>query len=1423
MTTIEGRGTLDPALAERLSKMSPAKRALFLKAAGLPAELAQQILVERGAGIPRRDPSAPVPMSFAQELLWRLERTSPGHAYNVPRATRLRGELDVAALERALDALVARHEILRTTFDLVNGEARQIVHAPGPVALEVVDLITLPANTREDEARRVVRGRSQRPFDLAVDRQLRATLVRIGPDDHVLLLESHHVASDVISRGITYRELVALYREARGGSPASLAPLERQYADFAAWQRADLRGPRLEQLLSYWRDRLAGARAIELPTDTRGGTASDEGGGVVREVPVALRDGLRRLNAAHGTTLFMAVLAAIDVLLSRYTQQTDIVIGSPISGRPHADVDGVVGYFVNTLVLRTSLEGNPTFANLLERVRATSLGAFEHQDVPYELLLTELSGVGRAGSAPLFNVMLSALDGESVPLALDGTTASAFASSRGAAKFDLLFAFREHDRGIRLGIEYRRDLFAPETAARMLEHLETLLTAAVAAPETPVETLPLLTDAERHQVLVEWNDTDAAWPTAATLHSLFETQAARRPNAIAVQCDGASLTYSELDRRANRLAWRLRARGVVPDTLVGVCLEKSVDTVATLLGILKAGGAYLPLDPSYPDDRLAFILEDSGAKLVVTEADLVERLTGGIRSRIPGRELDVIVGAEQWSDGADARDDAPPPSASPSSLCYVIYTSGSTGRPKGALIEHRNVVRLLFNDRFQFQFSERDVWTVFHSFSFDFSVWEMYGALLYGGRLVVVPRRVAQDPRAFLTLLAAEGVTVLNQVPSAFYGLMREELSQPTPSLSVLRYVIFGGEALQPALLREWKERYPSTTLINMFGITETTVHVTFKEIGVSEIENGASNIGGPIPTLTLYVLDDHLQPVPVGVTGELCVGGAGVARGYLARPELTAERFVQNPFRPGERLYRSGDLGRRRSTGEIEYLGRRDAQVKIRGFRIELGEIESALAAHPAVRQTAVIATDSGQLAGYYVPASQPGEPTATTLPVTPAALRSYLHERLPDYMVPAFLVPLDAIPATANGKLDRAALPSPQSVAGETKPAFAIPRTVHEHQLAEIWKGLLGLDSVGIRDDFFELGGHSLLAVRMLAEVEAMSGRRVPLAALFEDSTIERLACRLELEVASEEEPPVVILPSNPDARPFVFLHGDVRGGGWYSRHLSRMLGPTVKFIVLPTIRPGGKDPVTIEAMAALQISRMRAAQPTGPYRLGGLCLGATIAFEMAQQLFAAGEEVEQLIVINSGLHNRPYPRSRWLLNKLLPTADDPDVLEHRSLWLGRIKRARHMSLSQRWKSARRIAARLLAGRDRETEADVLRARHAQGEIYRRLGSDVQMAWKRAAGSYLPRPFAGSIDLIVSAEPDAAVDFAAIESMGAVPRPHPTRVSRRGWEHVADVRLYPITTTFIGLITSELNELAAQLRTCLRIDAAGTPDTTA
>ena len=961
-------------LATRLAQLSPERRALVerkLREAADASSGERAPVVERHRIAPR-PAGVRVPLSFGQELLWALDQAVPGVvAYNVPRVVRINGALDIAALQRALDALVARHEILRTRFVARPGGPEQVIDPAAPVPVAFTDLCAVDDDSREETLQARLATEARRYFDLARDAQLRVSLYRLGADEHVLQLVSHHVVSDEWSRDVLFHELGALYDAARAGRDADLPPLAIQYADYAVWQRAELEKGELANQLRYWRERLRDLPSLDLPTDRpRTAMPAFEGSRYRFSLPAEVSEAMRRLAREHDATPFMTQLAAYYVLLHRYSGQEDIVVGSPVSTRHLADVHGLIGYFPNLVVLRASLAGDPSFAELLGRVRESALGAFEHQDVPLERLVLELRERRAEGHAPLFQVSFQSMATEARALLLGDAEVTPMPIDFGIAKFEMQLILRDTAEGMQGTVEYRSDLFDAATIERMMRHFEVLLAAALRSPTTPISQLPILTEAERAQQLVEWNDTDAAWPVDATLHGLFEAQARSRPDAVAVQCGAVALSYAELDRRANRLAHRLRARGVGPDTLVAVCMEKSVDIVATLFGILKAGGAYVPVDPAYPDDRIAFTLGDCGASFVLTDATLAPRMAA--------LGVEPLLAADGWASGADASDDAPLPSARASNLCYVIYTSGSTGRPKGVLIEHRNVVRLLFNDRFQFGLGASDVWTVFHSFSFDFSVWEMYGALLYGGRVIVVPKETAQQPAEYLDLLEREGVTVLNQVPSAFYGLMQEELSRPErkPGLAALRYVIFGGEALQPALLDTFHRRYPGARLINMFGITETTVHVTFKEIGDAEIADGASNIGGPIPTLTTYVLDRHLALVPVGVTGEICVGGAGVARGYLNRPELTAERFVDHPFRAGERMYRSGDLGRQRPTGEIEYLGRRDAQVKIRGFRIELGEIETVLAAHPAVQDAVVqpFTRDDGdkRLVAFVVPANR-------------------------------------------------------------------------------------------------------------------------------------------------------------------------------------------------------------------------------------------------------------------------------------------------------------------------------------------------------------------------------------------------------------------------------------------------------------------
>ena len=776
---------------------------------------------------------------------------------------------------------------------------------------------------------------------------VRFTLFRAAAGEYLFLISLHHIVADGWSIGVLYGELSEGYAAVIDRREPALPELAIQYADYALWQRDQLSGDALSVLEAYWRQQLRGPLPVlefpavgQRPANYVGGPAGRRG----FRIPDALAARLDALARRERVTPFMLYLAAFQLLLARYAGTEDIVVGSPIAGRGGAgrDLEALIGLFVNTLALRVDLSGDPTFVELLGRVREVTLGAFAHEALPFDRVVAVAKPDRDLSRTPIFQALFTMQNAVSTASTdgprLHGLSVERIGTGSESAMFELRLTLAPDVAGYRASVEYDTALYTKDTIARFEQHYLTLLESAAAAPETEAAALPMLSEAERHTILVEWNDTTASYPEDATIHGLIEAQVRRRPEAVAVECldNGVrtSLTYAELDRRANRVAWALRDAGVRPDDRVAICLGRSINMVVAILGVLKSGAAYLPLEAAYPDDRLEFTLQDAGARLLLTERTLSSRLARFAKG-IVLLDLDQLV-----RDGA--RDDAPPNDVSPSNLAYVIYTSGSTGRPKGVMVEHRNVTRLLVNDRFQFTFDETDVWTVFHSFAFDFSVWELFGALIYGGRAIVVPRVVAQSPADFLALLEATGTTVLNQVPPAFYALMDEALIR-RPTLA-LRYVIFGGEALKPTLLREWHNAWPSIRLINMFGITETTVHVTFKEIGDPEIAAGRSNIGRPIPTLTTYLLDAKLRPVPVGVAGEICVGGLGVTRGYLNHPELTADRFVPDTLGSGERLYRSGDLGRFLPDGEIEYLGRRDDQVKIRGVRIELGEIEAAL-----------------------------------------------------------------------------------------------------------------------------------------------------------------------------------------------------------------------------------------------------------------------------------------------------------------------------------------------------------------------------------------------------------------------------------------------------------------------------------------------
>jgi fengycin family lipopeptide synthetase B len=963
-----------------------------------------------------------------------------------------------------------------------------------PAQLQVPNLEYLPLDEREAEARRLIGQEAMRPFDLSEGPLFRACLLRLEEEDHVFLLTMHHIISDGWSTDIVFRELTTLYESFAANKSSRLPELTIQYADYSVWQREWLQGGVLEKQLSYWKKQLASAPPLlELSIGKPRPTIQTQNGAHQSvKLPRELWEELKNLAQREGVTPYMLLLAAFQVLLSIYARREDIVVGSPIAGRNRTEIEGLVGFFVNSLVLRVNLSGNPRFRELLERVREVCLEAYAHQDLPFEKLVEELQPGRNFSYSPVFQVLFALQNAPASAFELEGLKLTAFGFDDNTTRFDLEAHLWERSDSLICSFVYNTDLFDAATVAQLATHYRRLLESVVAGPEEHISELELLTEAEREKILVEWNATEAGYPRDKTVTELFSEQVERTPEAVAVVFNEEQVSYRELNERANQLAHYLQSRGVGPDTLVGLCLNKSVEMIVAMLATLKAGGAYLPMDPNYPRERLRFMVEDSGMAYLVSTESLV--------GSVPQKVATTILLDAEWLEIKAQSQSTPDSKCTPSSLIYCIYTSGSTGQPKGVLLEHRNVVRLLINERQLFNFGEQDVWTMFHSYCFDFSVWEMYGALLYGGKVVIVAEPVMKDPSLFLELLAEQKVTVLNQTPTAFYNLAQEAL-RSGPALS-LRYVIFGGEALHPVQLKEWKEAYPETKLINMYGITETTVHVTYKEITDQDIAENRSNIGRPIPTTTTYVMDGQLRLQPVGVIGEICVGGEGVGRGYLGREDLTRQKFVANPYRPQERLYRSGDFGKLLPDGELIYIGRIDDQVQIRGFRVEPGEIKSHLLEHPLVAEAEVIAreskSESVELIAYVVPRAE----------ISLTALRNHLAETLPFYMVPTAFVMLEALPLTANGKVDRQALPDPDETRPEIEATFVAPRTANEEVLTKIWGEILGLDQVGVFDNFFELGGHSLLATQVVSRINDMFEVRVSLRAFFEQPTVAGLA---------------------------------------------------------------------------------------------------------------------------------------------------------------------------------------------------------------------------------------------------------------------------------------------------------------------------
>jgi amino acid adenylation domain-containing protein/thioester reductase-like protein len=1021
---------------------------------------------------------------------------------------------------------VQRHEVLRTTFVSSEDGPMQQIEEHGTFALQLIDLRGYASHEREEQIRMQKMEEGRNDFDLRAGPLLRGRLLRLRDEEHLLLVTMHHIVSDGWSIGVFVRELCELYSAYHEGRATSLSAPPIQYADYAQWQREWLQGERLDKQLDYWRSRLADAAPeLHLPAErARPAVKSFRGERVSIVVDEELSAQLRALARSNGMTLFMVLYAAWAVLLSRLTGQDDIVIGAPVANRRRPELEGLIGFFVNTLALRADVNAEQSISDFLSQVKRLTVEAYEHQDVPFEQLVEALRPQRSLNRHPVFQVVLALQNAPPSSWTLPGLSVSVAETINDTAKFDLLLSMEEQGSRIVGYLNYDTDLFDRVTASRWIACFQVVLRSITSADAKRVADLQILPPEERRQLVEVFN---AARPPSSQnrlIHDLFEEQVRRSPDAPAVTWEGQTLTYEELNSRANQLARHLRDRGTTPDSLVGLCVERGFELVVGALGILKSGAAYLPLDPNYPPDRLQYMLEDAAPRVVLTQEVL--------RERLPQTAAAVIALDGDWQQiAANTRDNLDPGVVGlrPHHLAYVIYTSGSTGKPKGVMVEHRNVTRLFAATQHWFHFNEDDVWTLFHSFAFDFSVWELWGALFYGGRVIVVPHLTARSPDAFYRLLCDEHVTVLNQTPSAFTQLSDAQTRCPERD-HALRVVVFGGEALELRALQPWVERngVEKPQLVNMYGITETTVHVTYRRLAEHDFSTQRrSPIGVPIPDLQVHILDRHRHPLPIGVVGEMYVGGAGVARGYLNRPELTAERFVLDPFNDasGVRLYRSGDMGRWRNDGTLEYLGRNDDQVKIRGFRIELGEIEAQLVRHPQIKDTAVLVREDvpgeKRIVAYVVPASS----QAAESQLDVSAVRMHLKGALPEYMVPSAFVSLEHLPLTSNGKLDRRALPAPDMAAYGSR-EYEMPEGQIEEIVAGIWQSLLRVQRVGRRDNFFELGGHSLLIVQMMERLRHV-GLSTDVRRIFESPTLADLADALTESTLEHTTVPDNLIP--------------------------------------------------------------------------------------------------------------------------------------------------------------------------------------------------------------------------------------------------------------------------------------------------------
>jgi amino acid adenylation domain-containing protein len=1080
-------------------QLSPRKKAI------LDALLDKEGMASTEDKIPRRRESGPAPLSFSQQRLWFFDQFEPASfVYNVLTPVSLRGNLDVSALQEAFNHLVRRHEALRTTFELREGQPVQIIGQQQSIPIRRIDLSHQARPEQQEQFHAVFNDETYRPFDLKKGPLLRITLVRMAAEEHALLLAMHHIVTDGWSMNVLVREAVALYAMYSAGLAPGLSPLPIQYADFAVWQRSWLQGEVLEQQLAYWKQHLGAKPAVlELPTDfPRPAVQTYRGASFIFPFSPALSQSLKTFCRAQQATMFMVLLAAFNVLFHRYTGQQEIIVGSPIANRNRKELEGLIGFFANTLPMRTNVSGELSFREVLARLKEAALGAYAHQDLPFEYLVEQFHPERSLSHSPLVQVMFNFEPTIPQMAEMPGLSASLMDYDNKSAKFDLTLFARDHGTEIFGTLEHNVDLFTSETIERMAGHLLTLLSGIVANPDQPISGLPLLTRHERYQMLEEWNATEAACPQLCA-HQVFEAQVQHAPNRTALIFENQELTYAQLNARANQLAHYLSSLGARPGKFVGIFMERSVEMIVAVLGVLKSGAACIPLDSVYPKERLTFMLEDSGAPVVVSQQAQAATLP------VSGARL-VCLDSE-WQAISKEPENAPQVAVTPEDWMYVIYTSGSTGRPKGVVVPHRVLVNLVAWHQSSLRQSQRTL--QFASLNFDVSFQEIFSTFISGGVLVVPPEPLRLDLQALGQYIQQHPVERFHLPPVVLQKLAEEFTNHPE-KFSAMREFVAGGEQLQitPAMVKFFRQ-LKDCRLYNHYGPSETHVMTSFPL--PEQVDNWPAlpPLGRPISNTELYLLDNYLQPVPIGVPGELYISGTCVVHGYLKRPALTAERFLPNPFsnKPGSRMYKTGDLVRYRPDGNVEFLGRNDFQVKIRGMRVELGEIEVELKRHPGVRDVAVVmhkdAQESRLIAYVVFHAGQT---------VSSKELRDFLHERLPDHMVPAVFVSLEAFPLTPSGKIDRRVLPEPGRP--ESTRGYVAPRTELEEVLAIIFSEVLQVERIGIFDDFFELGGHSLLATQISSRIREALHVELPVRRIFESPAIDGLT-RAMLE--NEKDP--------------------------------------------------------------------------------------------------------------------------------------------------------------------------------------------------------------------------------------------------------------------------------------------------------------